>query len=120
MAKINEIRITSNIAHEITVLSEIEVSERLFQRLKTTQKEEFKRVQQHVPLICAFNTIIFPDGNTKVSTLVIRVPEGHNTIEEISTLAVAVKAIHEMILESLSQDNYLDNINQDLKNFYNE
>ncbi len=114
---VDEIRIATNCASEIVVTSKISINERLYQRLKTTEKQELKRVQQHIPLICAITSHTCSNGNTRISALVIRVPEGHNTIQEIMTLASTVKTVHEMILESLSQDTYLDNIQKDLKQF---
>lgn len=115
---INDVYVTSNIACEIVLVSKIGVTERLHQVISTVCVKELKNIQKHIRLVSGFTTE--KNGNSAVSVLAIRVPDKHNTIEDIMVLGTIVRMIHECILDKLSSDFTLDNIEKDLKPFYDE
>lgn len=116
--KVNDVYVTSNVACEIVLVSKIGVTERLHQVISTVCAKELKNIQKHIRLVSGFTTE--KNGNSAVSVLAIRVPDKHNTIEDIMVLGTIVKMIHECILDKLSSDFTLDNIEKDLKPFYDE
>lgn len=116
--KINDVYVTSNVALEITLISKIGVTERLHQVISTVCVKELKNIQKHIRLVSGFTTE--KNGNSAVSVLAIRVPDKHNTIEDTMVLGTIVRMIHECILDKLSSDFTLDNIEKDLKPFYDE
>lgn len=116
--KVNDVYVTSNVALEITLISKIGVTERLHQVISTVCVKELKNIQKHIRLVSGFTTE--KNGNSAVSVLAIRVPDKHNTIEDIMVLGTIVRMIHECILDKLSSDFTLDNIEKDLKPFYDE
>lgn len=117
---INEVRIISNCANEVNVISEIEISERLYQRLVTKAKEITKDVKKHIPLIVGLTADVNRTPDVHISALAIRVPTQKNTLDNIVHLAAAIKTTHEILLKNLSLDIQLDNINTDLKEFQDE
>lgn len=116
--KVNDVYVTSNVACEIVLVSKIGVTERLHQVISTVCVKELKNIQKHIRLVSGFTTE--KNGNSAVSVLAIRVPDKHNTIEDIMVLGTIVRMIHECILDKLSSDFTLDNIEKDLKPFYDE
>lgn len=116
--KVNDVYVTSNVACEIVLVSKISVTERLHQVISTVCVKELKNIQKHIRLVSGFTTE--KNGNNAVSVLAIRVPDKHNTIEDIMVLGTIVRMIHECILDKLSSDFTLDNIEKDLKPFYDE
>lgn len=116
--KVNDVYVTSNVACEIVLVSKIGVTERLHQVISTVCAKELKNIQKHIRLVSGFTTE--KNGNSAVSVLAIRVPDKHNTIEDIMVLSTIVRMIHECILDKLSSDFTLDNIEKDLKPFYDE
>ena len=115
---VNDVYVTSNVACEIVLVSKIGVTERLHQLISTVCVKELKNIQKHIRLVSEFTTT--KDENQAVSVLVMRVPEKHNTAEDIMALSEFVKMIHECILDKLSSDFTLDNIEKALKPFYDE
>jgi hypothetical protein len=116
--KVNDVYVTSNVACEVVLISKIGVTERLHQVISTVCVKELKNIQKHIRLVSGFTTE--KNGNSAVSVLAIRVPDKHNTIEDIMVLGTIVRMIHECILDKLSSDFTLDNIEKDLKPFYDE
>ncbi len=116
--KVNDVYVTSNVACEVMLVSKIGVTERLHQVISTVCVKELKNIQKHIRLVSGFTTE--KNGNSAVSVLAIRVPDKHNTIEDIMVLGTIVRMIHECILDKLSSDFTLDNIEKDLKPFYDE
>lgn len=115
---VNDVYVTSNVACETVLVSKIGVSERLHQLISTVCAKELKNAQKHIRLISEFVTEKHEDH--AVSILMMRVPENHNTTEDIMVLSTFVKMIHECILDKLSSDFTLDNIEKALKPFYDE
>lgn len=115
---VNDVYVISNVACEIVLVSKIGVSERLHQLISTVCVKELKNIQKHIRLVSGFTTE--KNGNSAVSVLAIRVPDKHNTVENIIVLGTFVRVIHECILDKLSSDFTLDNIEKDLKPFYDE
>lgn len=115
---VNDVYVTSNVAYEIVLVSKIGVSERLHQLISTVCIKELKNIQKHIRLVSEFTTE--KDETCAVSVLKMRVPEKHNTIEGIMILSKIVQIIHECVLDKLSSDFTLDNIEKDLKPFYDE
>lgn len=120
--RVNETRVVSNVAKELVIVSSISISERLYQMLMTTKASELKELQKHIRLIVGFNLIPASDKSKidPISQLAIRVPEKHNTTEEIVTLSEIVTNIHETVLEAACKTMVFDNIEKDLKPFYDD
>ena len=119
--RINDTFVVVNCANEICIESRISISERLFQQLQISGKDEAKVVQQHIRLVAAFKAL--PAENEKghpTSVLVLRVPENHNSTSDIEVLSEAATTIHETILKAVSKTSVFDNIEKDLKPFYDE
>lgn len=116
--RVNDVYVTSNVACEIVLISKIGVSERLHQLISTVCVKELKNIQKHIRLVSEFTTM--KDENCAVSVLIMRVPEKHNSIEGIIVLSKIVQMIHECVLDKLSSDFTLDNIEKDLKPFDDE
>lgn len=121
-SRVNETRVVSNIAEELVIISSISISERLYQMLMATKTSELKELQKHIRLISGFNLIPAMDKSKidPISQLAIRVPEKHNTTEEIVTLSEIVTNIHETVLEAACKTMVFDNFEKDLKPFYDE
>lgn len=120
--RINETRVVSNVAKELVIVSSISISERLYQMLMTTKASELKELQKHIRLVAGFNLIPARDKSKidPISQLAIHVPEKHNTTEEIVTLSEIITNIHETVLEAACKTMVFDNIEKDLKPFYDE
>ena len=90
--------------------------------LMTTKASELKELQKHIRLIAGFNLIPARDKSKigPISQLAIHVPEKHNTTEEIVTLSEIITNIHETVLEAACKTMIFDNIEKDLKPFYDE
>lgn len=119
--RINDTFVVANCANEICIESRISISERLYQQLQISGKDEAKVVQQHIRLVAAFKTL--PAENKTghpTSVLVLHVPENHNSTSDIEMLSKAATAIHETILNAVSKTSVFDNIEQDLRSFYDE
>jgi len=115
---VNNVYVTSNVACETVLVSKIGVSERLHQVILTVCAKELKNVQKHIRLVSEFTTE--KHENHAISVLMMRVPEKHNTTEDTMVLSEFVRMIHECILDKLSCDFTLDNIEKALKPFYDE
>jgi hypothetical protein len=119
--RINDTFVITNCANEICIESRISISERLYQQLQTSGKDEAKIVQQHIRLVAAFNTLPAKNKNSHpASVLVLHVPENHNSTSDIDTLSEVATTIHETILKAVSKTSVFDNIERDLKPFYDE
>ena len=119
--RINDTLVVTNCANEICIESRISISERLYQQLQISGKDEAKVVQQHIRLVAAFKAL--PAENEKghpTSILVLHVPKNHNSTSDIETLSKAATTIHETILEAVSKTSVFDNIEKVLKPFYDE
>lgn len=119
--RINDTFVVVNCANEVCIESRISISERLYQQLQISGKDEAKVVQQHIRLVAAFKAL--PAENEKghpTSVLVLRVPENHNSTSDIEVLSEAATTIHETILKAVSKTSVFDNIEKDLKPFYDE
>ncbi len=115
---VNDVYVTSNVACETVLVSKIGVSEKLHQLISTVCANELKNTQKHIRLVSEFTTE--KHENHAVSVLTMRIPEKHNTIADIMPLSGFVKMIHECILDKLSSDFALDDIEKALKSFYDE
>ncbi len=119
--RINDTFVVVNCASEVCIESRISISERLYQQLQTSGKDEAKIVQQHIRLVAAFNTLPAKNKNSHpASVLVLHVPENHNSTSDIDTLSEIATTIHETILKAVSKTSVFDNIEKDLKPFYDE
>lgn len=117
---VNETRVVVNCAQEIVIVSNISISERLYQRLAIIRADELKEVQKHIRLVAGLNLVPGTDKMEPTSCLAVRVPFHHNTTEEIRVLSDIARTIHETILDAASKTTVFDNIEKDLKPFYNE
>ena len=93
----------------------------MYQQLQISGKDEAKVVQQHIRLVAAFKTL--PAENKTghpTSVLVLHVPENHNSTADIEMLSKAATTIHETILNAVSKTSVFDNIERDLRPFYDE
>lgn len=119
--RINDTFVVTNCTNEICIESRISISERLYQQLQISGKDEAKVVQQHIRLVAAFKTL--PAENKTghpTSVLVLHVPENHNSTSDIEMLSEAATTIHETILKAVSKTSVFDSIERDLKSFYDE
>lgn len=119
--RINDTFVVTNCANEICIESRISISERLYQQLQISGKDEAKVVQQHIRLVAAFKALPAENKNSHpTSVLVLHVPENHNSTSDIEVLSTAATTIHETILKAVSKTSVFDNIEKDLKPFYDE
>lgn len=119
--RINDTFVVVSCANEICIESRISISERLYQQLQISGKDEAKVVQQHIRLVAAFKALPAENKNGHpTSVLVLRVPENHNSTSDIETLSEAATTIHETILRAVSKTSVFDSIERDLKPFYDE
>lgn len=120
--RINDTFVVTNCANEICIESCISISERLYQQLQISGKDEAKVVQQHIRLVVAFKTLPaeYNKNGHPTSVLVLHVPENHNSTSDIEALSEAATTIHETILKAVSKTSVFDNIEKDLKPFYDE
>lgn len=118
--RVNETRVVVNCAQEIVIVSNISISERLYQRLTIIRADELKEVQKHIRLVAGLNLVPGTDKMEPTSCLAVRVPFHHNTTEEIRVLSDVARTIHETILDAASKTAVFDNIEKDLKPFYDE
>ena len=119
--RINDTFVVANCANEICIESRISISERLYQQLQISGKDEAKVVQQHIRLVAAFKALPAENKNGHpTSVLVLHVPENHNSTADIEMLSEAATTIHETILKAVSKTSVFDNIERDLKSFYDE
>lgn len=118
--RVNDTRVVVNCAQEIVIVSNISISERLYQRLTIIRADELKEVQKHIRLVAGLNLVPGTDKMEPTSCLAVRVPFHHNTTEEIRVLSEIARTIHETILEAASKTAVFDNIEKDLKPFYDE
>ena len=120
--RINDTFVVANCVNEICIESRISISERLYQQLRISGKDEAEIVQKHIRLVAAFKAL--PAENNKnghpTSVLVLHVPENHNSTSDIEVLSEAATTIHETILKAVSKTSVFDNIERDLKPFYDE
>lgn len=119
--RVNDTFVVVNCANEICIENRISISERLYQQLQISGKDEAKVVQQHIRLVAAFKTL--PAENKTghpTSVLVLHVPENHNSTADIEMLSKAATTIHETILNAVSKTSVFDNIERDLRPFYDE
>lgn len=117
---VNETRVVVNCAQEIVIVSNISISERLYQRLVIIRADELKELQKHIRLVAGLNLVPGTDKMEPTSCLAVRVPFHHNTTEEIKVLSDVARTIHETILDAASKTAVFDNIEKDLKPFYDE
>ena len=117
---VNDTRVVVNCAQEIVIVSNISVSERLYQRLVIIRADELKELQKHIRLVAGLNLVPGTDKMEPTSCLAVRVPFHHNTTEEIKVLSDVARTIHETILDAASKTAVFDNIEKDLKPFYDE
>lgn len=117
---VNDTRVVVNCAQEIVVVSNISVSERLYQRLVIIRADELKELQKHIRLVAGLNLVPGTDKMEPTSCLAVRVPFHHNTTEEIKVLSDVARTIHETILDAASKTAVFDNIEKDLKPFYDD
>lgn len=119
--RINDTFVVVSCANEICIESRISISERLYQQLQISGKDEAKVVQQHIRLVAAFKALPAENKNGHpTSVLVLHVPENHNSTSDIETLSETATTIHETILNAVSKTSVFDNIERDLKSFYDE
>lgn len=118
--RVNDTRVVVNCAQEIVIVSNISISERLYQRLVIIRADELKEVQKHIRLVAGLNLVPGTDKMEPTSCLAVRVPFHHNTTEEIRVLSDIARTIHETILDAASKTAVFDNIERDLKPFYDE
>lgn len=118
--RVNETRVVVNCAQEMVIVSNISISERLYQRLTIIRADELKEVQKHIRLVAGLNLVPGTDKMEPTSCLAVRVPFHHNTTEEIRVLSEIARTIHETILDAASKTTVFDNIERDLKPFYDE
>lgn len=119
--RINDTFVVANCANEICIESRISISERLYQQLRISGKDEAEIVQKHIRLVVAFKALPAENKNGHpTSVLVLHVPENHNSTSDIETLSEAATTIHETILKAVSKTSVFDSIEKDLKQFYNE
>lgn len=120
--RINDTFVVANCADGICIESRISISERLYQQLQISGKDEAKVVQQHIRLVVAFKALPaeYNKNGHPTSVLVLHVPENHNSTSDIETLSEAATTIHETILKAVSKTSVFDNIEKDLKPFYDE
>lgn len=117
---VNDTRVVVNCAQEIVIVSNISISERLYQRLVIVRADELKELQKHIRLVAGLNLVPGTDKMEPTSCLAVRVPFHHNTTEEIRVLSEIARTIHETILDAASKTAVFDNIEKDLKPFYDE
>lgn len=117
---VNDTRVVVNCAQEIVIVSNISVSERLYQRLVIIRADELKELQKHIRLVAGLNLVPGTDKMEPTSCLAVRVPFHHNTTEEIKVLSDVARTIHETILDAASKTAVFDNIEKDLKPFYDD
>lgn len=118
--RVNDTRVVVNCAQEIVIVSNISISERLYQRLVIIRADELKEVQKHIRLVAGLNLVPGTDKMEPTSCLAVRVPFHHNTTEEVRVLSEIARTIHETILDAASKTTVFDNIERDLKPFYDE
>ena len=118
--RVNDTRVVVNCAQEIVIVSNISVSERLYQRLVIIRADELKELQKHIRLVAGLNLVPGTDKMEPTSCLAVRVPFHHNTTEEIKVLSDVARTIHETILDAASKTAVFDNIEKDLKPFYDD
>lgn len=118
--RVNDTRVAVNCAQEIVIVSNISVSERLYQRLVIIRADELKELQKHIRLVAGLNLVPGTDKMEPTSCLAVRVPFHHNTTEEIKVLSDVARTIHETILDAASKTAVFDNIEKDLKPFYDD
>ena len=118
--RVNETRVVVNCAQEVVIVSNISISERLYQRLVIIKADELKEVQKHIRLVAGLNLVPGTDKMEPTSCLAVRVPFHHNTTEEIKVLSDVARTIHETILDAASKTAVFDNIEKDLKPFYDD
>lgn len=119
--RINDTFVVANCANEICIESRISISERLYQQLQISGKDEAKVVQQHIRLVAAFKALPAENKNSHpTSVLVLHVPDNHNSTSDIEALSEAATTIHETILKAVSKTSVFDSIERDLKPFYDE
>lgn len=118
--RVNDTRVVVNCAQEIVIVSNISISERLYQRLVIIRADELKELQKHIRLVAGLNLVPGTDKMEPTSCLAVRVPFHHNTTEEIRVLSDVARTIHETILDAASKTAVFDNIEKDLKPFYDE
>ena len=118
--RVNDTRVVVNCAQEIVIVSNISISERLYQRLVIIKADELKEVQKHIRLVAGLNLVPGTDKMEPTSCLAVRVPFHHNTTEEIKVLSDVARTIHETILDAASKTAVFDNVEKDLKPFYDD
>lgn len=122
---IDECRI-SVVEGRLHVTHQIEVGTTLAAIIKEARNEALKSIQEKIPAVVNFGLLParqLPPGTNKnvtCSSLTLAVSMTHNTTEEICELSAFAEKIHCIMLDHLSASARLENINKDLKPFYDE
>ena len=119
-SNVNETYVMTNERLGIVIVSGICISERLYQHMTMIRTDELKKVQKHIRLVCDLILTPSTDKTSPMSHLAVNVPTLHNTTKDIVVLSKVATHIHEIILDSAQMNIVFDNIEKDLKNFYDE
>ena len=117
---VNKVRVQT-IEGVLSVISIIGVSAKLADVIRKDSGKILSKIQSNLHLCTNFGILPSKTGqkHPTCSTLTISVDAHHNDLKEINDLAVMARIAHEAILDALSVDLVLNNIQADMKPYEN-
>lgn len=113
---INKVRVQM-IEGVLSVVSIIGISANLADVIRKDSDKILSKIQTNLHSCTQFGILPSKTGekHSTCSTLVITVNAHHNDLKEINNLATMAKVAHEAVLDALSMDIVLNNIQADMK-----
>lgn len=93
-----------------------EISQEMVNVINANSVEILENLKQHIPMISHFGTMWYNDKF--VSRLEMELPREYNKLDDINDVADAATHVHYVLLKALRLNSVLDNVNKDLKKFY--
>lgn len=113
---VNKVRVQM-IEGKLSVISIIGVSTNLADIIRKNSGKILNKIQENLHLCTQFGILPSKTGqkHQTCSTLAITVDANHNDLKEINNLATIAKVAHEAVLDALSMDIILNNLQADMK-----